>query len=86
MVPLVVIVPPVKPVPAVIEVTVPEPPPPPVAVIVVIPLTVVRVMPGPAARTWEGSLVKVGVPWTVKSMPAPNSILNQGPLAKKVSG
>jgi hypothetical protein len=46
IVPVVVIVPPVNPVPAVIEVT--PPPPPPVAVIVIFPVELSREIPGPA--------------------------------------
>ena len=70
--PLVVIVPPVRPVPAVIEVTVPEPPPPPpVAVIVVVPKKVDSAMPGPAARTFPTSFISSGtVAPVVMPMPA----------------
>jgi hypothetical protein len=69
-VPLVVIVPPVKPVPAVIEVTVPEPPPP-VAVIVVTPEVVLREIPEPAERTAATSFVMVGMPGVLRSTPEP---------------
>ena len=70
--PLVVIIPPVKPVPAVIEVTVPEPPPPPpVAVIVVMPRKVFSAMPGPAAITFPTSFISCGtVAPVVMPMPA----------------
>jgi hypothetical protein len=84
MVPKSVIVPPSRPVPAVMDVTVPVPPPP-VEEIVVIPADVVRAMPGPAFKTAATSLVIVGTP-DVRSTPWPATYGKYGPWMYGLSG
>jgi len=74
-VPEVVMVPPVKPVPAVIEVTVPDPPPPPVAVMVTAPVAADSEIPEPARREATPVLLTTTLPVVgVTLIPAPDPV------------